>query len=37
MTVSELTREQTLRYLSLNLDTAIEWMPKLTKDSLPKE
>ncbi len=23
--------------LSLNLDTVIEWMPKLTKDSLPKE
>ncbi|MDC9623594.1 hypothetical protein PSI22_18605 [Xenorhabdus sp. XENO-7] len=23
--------------LSLNLDADIEWMPKLTKDSLPKE
>ncbi|QTL41665.1 toprim domain-containing protein [Xenorhabdus budapestensis] len=23
--------------LSLNLDTAIEWMPKLTRDSLPEE
>ncbi|SFU91293.1 hypothetical protein SAMN05421784_1445 [Xenorhabdus koppenhoeferi] len=31
-------RKQGIRSnLSLNIDTVIEWLPKLTKDSLPEE